>query len=434
MSRLYFKVLAWLLVTVAITGAGFLWVTSRGAESGEGGGPPYRRLMAAELEQLRRLHEEGRPGQLRAEIESFREAGLEMAFTGADGRDLAGSGDYSGLIERLERRVIGRPPVLYQGRLYWALNSADGGYWLLLEVSNRRSGWWLTAVRANAWVIGSLALLSLWLAYHITNPIRRLGRTVEAFGRGDLRARVGSTRRDEIGQLSRSFDQMAVRLEKLVTSQRRLLTDLSHELRTPLTRLGLAVELARSGGGDPAALDRIQKEADRLNDLVGGLLQVTRGEADPSAIEMSELSLDEVVAEIVEESRLEAGSVALAMIGSAPAPVRANAELMRRAIENVLRNAIRYSPAEETVSVEVGPGMVRVRDRGPGVPEDALAHLFDAFYRVKADSQEGPPRGFGLGLSIARRAVELHGGTITAENADPGLRVTIRLGASGPAV
>ncbi|MEZ5404125.1 MAG: ATP-binding protein [Bryobacteraceae bacterium] len=428
-SRMYVKVLAWLLVTILITSAGFLWVTARGDNTGAG--PPYRRLMAAELEQLRRLHETGDRARMQEELRTFRDTGLEVAFTDHAGRDLTGPGDYSELIGRLEHRIVRRAPILHRGRLYWAIESADERYWLVFESPRRGTGWLFTAVRANLWIIASLALLSLWLAHHITSPIRRLRAVMESFGQGNLAARAGSGRGDEIGDLARSFDQMATRLERLVTSQRRLLADLSHELRTPLTRLGLAVELARSGGGEPAPLDRIQKEADRLNDLVGGLLQVTRGESDPAAIEMTPLPLDELAAEIVEESRLEANTAGIEL-NAEPVTVRGNAELLRRAIENVLRNAIRYSPHGEAVTVEVRDGTVAIRDRGPGVPAETLPLLFDAFYRVK-NEHEAAPRGFGLGLSIARRAVELHGGTIRAENARPGLRVAISLAAAAPA-
>jgi two-component system sensor histidine kinase CpxA len=425
MSRIYFAVLAWLLIAVVITGVGFVWITSRGSPAGAG--PPHRRLMTAEVERMQRLHEEGKSAQLREEVNSFRDAGVEVDFTDAQGRSLTGSGDYSSLVTRLERRIVTRPPILHNGRLFWAVNSNDGNYWLLLEASDRPPGWFWTAVRANAWLIGSLALFSLWLAWHITNPIRKLGKVVEQFGRGELSVRVGSARRDELGDLSRSFDQMAGRIEQLVTSQRRLLTDLSHELRTPLTRLGLAVELARSAGGGSAALDRVQKEADRLNDLVGGLLQVTRGESDPAAIEMADVRLDDLVGDIVEESRLEAGQTRIELAAPAPVTVRGNAELLRRSVENVLRNAIRYSPPGEVIDVHVDGPAVTIRDRGPGVPAESLPHLFDAFYRVDTPEETAAPRGFGLGLSIARRAVELHGGSISAANASPGLQVTIRL-------
>src|SRR5262249_45946154 len=154
------------------------------------------------------------------------------------------------------------------------------------------------------WVLGSALLLSLWLAHHLTRPLSELRDVVERFGTGDMAVRVSTAREDEVGQLGRAFNSMASRIELLVDSQRRLLTDLSHELRSPLTRLGLAVELARSGDNRDAALDRIQREADRLNSMVAGLLEVTRGEANPGAVAFGSVRLDELAAEIVEDCRV----------------------------------------------------------------------------------------------------------------------------------
>jgi two-component system sensor histidine kinase CpxA len=210
-----------------------------------------------------------------------------------------------------------------------------------------------------------------------------------------------------------------------------LLIDISHELRSPLTRLGLAVELARTGEDRDAALDRIQREADRLNSLVGGLLQVNRGEADPSSLLKEPVRLDELLAAVAEDCRYdaEARRCRIDLQVDRPAVIEGDAELIRRAVENVLRNAVRHSPEDETITMtltsEDGSLLIRIRDRGPGVPAETLPHLFEAFYRVRntAEHQDG----FGLGLSIARRAVELHRGTITAENSNPGLQVDLRL-------
>jgi two-component system sensor histidine kinase CpxA len=278
-------------------------------------------------------------------------------------------------------------------------------------------------------------LLCYWLAWHLTTPVRKLQRAVERFGRGDLSARVGSARRDELGQLARTFDRMASRLETLLAAERRLLLDISHELRSPLARLGVAVELARSGDDTEAALNRIQKESDRLNSLVGQLLQVTRAEGDPNSLRRDRVRLDELVQQLVEESNIEAEAhgCELKYGKREPVTVEGDPELLRRAVENVIRNAIRYAPRETAVDVSLarnnGKAMVDVRDRGPGVPEEALPRLFDPFYRVEGD-RDRASGGIGLGLSIARRAVELHKGSIRARNAQPGLEVELELPAA----
>ncbi len=133
----------------------------------------------------------------------------------------------------------------------------------------------------HLWIIGLVVLLCYGFAYHLTSPVRRLRSVVDCFGRGDFSARAPANRKDELGELARSFNQMAGRIQTLLAAERRLLLDISHELRSPLARLGVAVELARSGEDREHMLDRIQKEADRLNELVGELLQVTRVEVRP---------------------------------------------------------------------------------------------------------------------------------------------------------
>ncbi len=274
-----------------------------------------------------------------------------------------------------------------------------------------------------------VVLLSYVLALHLTSPLRRLQKAVEQFGRGDFSARVKSRRRDELGQVARTFDQMADRMQTLLAAERRLLLDISHELRSPLARLAVAVELARSGEDREAALNRIEKEADRLNSLVGELLQVTRAEGDPRSLRDEAVRLDELLRDLVDDCSVEAKArdCRIELKANPPAQVRGDRELLRRAIENVIRNAIRHAPRETPVEVSLskdGCASIRIRDYGPGVPEEHLPRIFDAFYRVETDRNRGSG-GVGLGLAIARRAVELHKGRIVARNSAPGLTVEI---------
>jgi two-component system sensor histidine kinase CpxA len=290
--------------------------------------------------------------------------------------------------------------------------------------------WFLTP--EHLFFLVAAVLLCYWLTYHLTRPVADLQKAVERFGRGDLSARAGSTRRDELGQLARTFDRMAGRIETLLAAERRLLLDISHELRSPLARLGVAVELARSGDNLDSALNRIQRESDRLNSLVGQLLQVTRAEGDPNSLRRDPLGLDELVQQLVHESEIEAGArgCELRYRQHEPLMVEGDPELLRRAIENVIRNAIRYSPRGQAIEITVArrdaKAIVQVRDFGPGVPDEALPRLFDAFYRVEEDRGRSSG-GIGLGLSIARRAIELHKGSIRARNMNPGLEVELEL-------
>jgi two-component system sensor histidine kinase CpxA len=281
-------------------------------------------------------------------------------------------------------------------------------------------------------IFGAVALMCWLLAVNLVSPLRGLARTVERFGAGDLGARVHSLRKDEIGDLSRAFDRMAERLETLLTAERRLLQDISHELRSPLARLSFAAELVRTADDRSAAVERMKKEIQRLTDLVGALLQVTMAEGDPSSIVPELLTLDALLIEVVEDCRLEADSrgCAIALGTVASLAILGDRELLRRAIENVLRNSIRYAPKESAVEVMVeatnGVASVSVRDYGPGVPEEALPKIFQPFFRVDG-SRDSSTGGMGLGLAIAMRAVGLHHGQLQAENAHPGLRVVIKL-------
>jgi two-component system sensor histidine kinase CpxA len=349
---------------------------------------------------------------------------VQGIFTDASGRDLLTGEDRSDLVRRFQGRSswrIGRNQVMVARR------SEDGRYCFFFPVIYRRLGNWIL-VPQDLWLIGAVALLCYWLAVHLTEPVRRLQKVVERFGQGDLSTRFETGRRDELGELARTFNRMADRIQTLLAAERRLLLDISHELRSPLARLGVAVELARSGQDRGGALDRIQKEADRLNSLVGELLQVTRAEGDPASLHFEPVRLDDLVRDIVDTNRIEAtarGSE-LKLDMDAAAEIQGEPELLRRAAENVIRNAIRHAPAGTAVEVTVKGRTILVRDYGPGVPEQDLPRIFDPFYRVENDRNRSSG-GAGLGLAIARRAVELHKGTIRARNASPGLLVEIEL-------
>ncbi|MCD4747770.1 MAG: HAMP domain-containing protein [Thermoanaerobaculales bacterium] len=288
--------------------------------------------------------------------------------------------------------------------------------------------------------LGALAivggLLVLWLAHHLSAPVSALRSATRELASGDLAARVNEKvahRRDEFGELARDFDAMAERVQSLVESQRRLLQDVSHELRSPLARLNVALELARRGSpdGEERALGRIEKESDQLNALIGRLLELTRMEG--GTLPTEKVNLSQVVSEVVADARFEAeGAKVRIETGVGPASfVLADPALLRSAVENVVRNGIRYTAEETEVAVDLElqgqEVVVRVSDRGPGVPSGDLQKIFEPFHRVQTarDRQSG---GTGLGLAIASRAIKQFGGRIHAENrGGGGLTVEIRL-------
>ena len=287
--------------------------------------------------------------------------------------------------------------------------------------------------------IGILASLgfSALLAWYLAKPIRHLRSAFDAVAAGKLETRIGprmGRRRDEIADLGRDFDRMAGQLQILVGSQRRLLHDVSHELRSPLARLQAAIGLTRQQPEKlETSLDRIERESGRLDELVGELLTLSRLEAGMSGAADEEVNLVELVSSIADDARFEAEAHGrqVRFSGEGEVLVKVRAELLHRAFENVIRNAVKYTCEGTAVEVKVerrvAPDrlIVTVADQGPGVPESDLPAIFEPFFRGAAGAATA---GFGLGLAIARRAIEAHGGSIRALNRpNGGLRVEIVL-------
>ncbi len=317
-----------------------------------------------------------------------------------------------------------------QGRMIVAWPSQYGKYRVLIDAIAPPGPW--SQIPYYLWIGAAALIFSYILTLLLASPLRSLDHAVQRFGAGDLSARAPAKRKDEFGELARSFNQMADRIETLLTAERRLLQDVSHELRSPLARLGFAIELARTSPDRDKALGRIKKETDRLGILVSELLQVTRAENDPQSRNLAIIPLRELLQEVIADTAVEseARNVTLHLDVENALELNGDRELLRRAVENVLRNAIRFAPEKTAVDVSLykrnDHALVIIRDYGPGVPEDSLANLFKPFFRVEADRNRDSG-GVGLGLSIAQRAVAIHRGEIRARNAQPGLLVEIEL-------
>jgi len=281
------------------------------------------------------------------------------------------------------------------------------------------------------------------LAWFLTMPVVRLRAATRQLAAGDLTARAGAPnvhRRDEVAGLMRDFDAMAERLENLVNAQSRLLNDISHELRSPLARLNVALGLARqrSNTESTTMLDRIELEAGRLNELIARLLTLARMEDGEQRVPSRPVLLDEIVLCVAEDAEFEAQARRCHVHSEIPAGswrVRGDASLLHSAIENVVRNAIRYTREDSTVEIHLektesaagNEAVVRITDCGDGVPPDALEKLFQPFYRLD-DARGRQTGGVGLGLAITERAVRFHGGRVAATNrAIGGLMVEIHL-------
>lgn len=288
----------------------------------------------------------------------------------------------------------------------------------------------------------SSGLVCYLLAWSISRPVTRLRQAAQSLASGDLTARAGApagSRRDELTELLRDFDRMAERIQTLVESQGRLLKDVSHELRSPLARLSVALGLARQKAPPEVegSLNRIETEADRLNQLIQRLLTISRLESGAEGIHKTRLSLLDLVEHVARDAEYEAPRHTCRVVAhpSEEILVEGDPELLRSAIENIVRNAIRYTAENTVVEVRLEqqetPGgrdaVIRVLDSGPGVPNDALEKIFQPFYRLD-DARNRQTGGAGLGLSIADRAVRLHGGQVRASNRpEGGLEVEIRI-------
>jgi two-component system sensor histidine kinase CpxA len=362
------------------------------------------------------------------------------------GQDLLGRQVPSYLQRRIDR--LERNPHRHEQHRYkrWTVTTADGHHYRLMpDFKSVTLGRIIRRPKVIAipLVIATLVsgLVCFLLARYLTRPIRHLSRATQQYAQGNLDLRVRplmGRRKDEIAELASDFDQMAVRLQTLITSHRQLLSDVSHELRSPLARLQVALGLARQrqGSGPEPELDRIEFEAEQLNDLIGQLLSISRLETLSSTEAFSPVKVDSMIEEIVDNANFEAAEKACRVEISAamPAVVSADENLLRSALENVIRNAVLYTFEGTSVEIRLQPDenrdgwiVITVRDHGPGVPDHMLEKLFEPFVRV-AESRDRQSGGYGLGLAIAERAIRLHGGDITAANEEGGgLRVVIRL-------
>ncbi|HEX3436389.1 MAG TPA: ATP-binding protein [Pseudacidobacterium sp.] len=297
-------------------------------------------------------------------------------------------------------------------------------------------------------------LVTFLFAYLLTRPLRALSNAFRSFAAGDLSTRLPVSGRSRWGRfdsadvrtLMRDFNSMADRVTELIEAQKLLVRDISHELRTPLARLRMALELAREDGAlDHAAFERMEREADRVNDLIGEMLTLSLLESLGEPPRADKFSMRELIEELLGDANFEAAARGCRIQFESKTndtEFSGQREMLRRAVENILRNAIRYTPSGGLIEVELDETgeneaatagisdrclRISVRDTGPGIPAKHLSQAFRPFYRVDMARSESSG-GFGVGLAIAERTVHLHGGKIMASNRPGGgLEVQILL-------
>ena len=441
MPRLFWRLFLSVWITIVIF-AGVMGAVSDHLARKSGSDMDSKRVAEMILEQTRTIQRVMRtrgPDAVKKHIQALPERGRNLFFVmDSSNHELLGR---DRAVQRL-RQAQRRKDQPARGRVV-QMQSPDGEryrMWVAPQIATRS----LLAVTP----IGTLqrlalaallsAVVSFVLARSLAAPLGRLRETSQKLASGDLGARAGSaisSRKDEIGRLAEDFDAMAERIQNLDRGRRRLLGDVSHELRSPLARLQVALELARSRseGKVDDELERIGLEADRLEELIGQVLTLLR-ESSSLPLEKTQVSLSDLLESLTESTNYEADAKGAGRVNLIALPVlsiEGNKEQLLRAFENILRNALHYTEAGKGVDLELietaGGAEVVVRDHGAGVPESSLEHLFEPFYRV-AEARDRESGGYGLGLAIAAAAVQRHGGSISAENAEgAGLSVRVVL-------
>ncbi len=392
----------------------------------EGGTPALRRWMTT-------------PGTL--------PDGVVLYVLDGQGRDLGGQRLPPQYVRFVNRFVLGavREEETYFRpiRLAPLLIAPDGRRYAFLLLPERIAPWGSPAALA-ALILAALiviAVIAALIARAFGQPINELQSVVRSLAGGRITSRAPETltaRQDELGELARDFDVMAAQIERLLAARQQLMRDMSHELRSPLARLQAAIALAERKHPLPQAEHaRIVTELERMNQAIGDVLRLTRLESEPLRTKHL-LKLDELLTTLIADERDEAAArdVELILESSGLLEVVADPQLLRSGFENVLRNAIRYSPPHSSIQIVArldgdnnNSIVVTLEDRGPGVPREMLERIFEPYTRLSADADDG--QGSGLGLAIARRVFEAHGGRIMAEMAEPcGLRVRVLLPAA----
>jgi two-component system, OmpR family, sensor kinase len=376
----------------------------------------------------------------------------DLFIIGPDGRDILDRRQPAIVIRHLESlnhdsgmaggRGLRAPPGNYRpSRVMPQIVAADGSLYTVIFAPRRPSIFGALSLPAISITILGIALIvsaltSWWLAQHLTAPIRRIQAGARSLATENLDVRVSAgleERKDELAVLARDFDAMADQLRANRSATTQLLRDVSHELRSPLARMRVALGLARQPSADLARqLDRLEREIERLDSMISQVLKLARLQGTQAAFVKESFELEEMIEEVVRDANYEGAlkRCKVTVLGDTQACVLGNRELLRSAVENVLRNAVRYSPAETPVDVHVARAptglTISIRDYGPGVPTADLERIFEPFYRV-AESRDRDSGGEGIGLAITSRVMKAHGGGARASNRPGGFEVCLSL-------
>ncbi|MBK6636420.1 MAG: HAMP domain-containing protein [Rhodocyclaceae bacterium] len=455
MSRLAIKLFAGIWLAFLLLLAGLSFVVDRWDDTAE-----PQPLGSAQLRQWQQMQERtatvfqrrGLDGLAQFARDVRENRGMDLFLLGDDGQDLldqpvaASVRDFflahraqGPLMHMREQRMVLGPAAVAS-----SAEKIPGQLLLWLPITDvalaPASSLWQgpNAPRRLAVAVVASGIVALLLSLSLTRPLRRLRVAVRRLGDGDFEHAdldEAARRRDEIGDLAREFQAMVQRLKLTSEARQRLLRDLSHELRSPLARLQASIELEelRAGGKGSASFERMLNECGRLNSMIGGILALSRAEHAANALQTESFDLAEMLHALVEDAQVEGepGTKEVRCDGLNTAPFSGNQAIIASGIENVLRNALRYTPAGSTVMATLRETHdhyeIAIRDSGPGVPEEELPRIFEPFYRASNGSADAGG-GTGVGLAITANAAQRHGGTLTAKNRkEGGLEVVLKL-------
>jgi len=450
MPSLFWKIFLWFWTAMLILAVAVALVTYqlRDIENESIMGKAYHQFQSNSHNAAVTLEHQGLDGLREWLSDNDNSASMELYVIGIDGRQRIGPAVPSRL-RRFIDTELNNPGISGNGMPHWIRVSiitppGDMPYQMISTFKRPNP---LKFIFTPARVLLALivsGLVCFWLARHITLPITRLRLATQRLSTGNLDVRVGKElgrRHDELGSLATDFDRMAEQLQILLTSQQQLLRDVSHELRSPLARLQVALELARQRGDSrvDTELNRIETEAERLNELIGQVLTLARMDAGYRELDRHETDLCQLLEDVVADAQFEAQSRQSRIVieKTTNCTLAVDESLLRSAIENIVRNAVKYTAANTPVEIklEAAPDTISltIRDHGAGVPDERLADLFKPFVRL-SEARDRDSGGYGLGLAIAERAIHLHGGRIHARNCtDGGLSITIELPVQTPA-
>lgn len=454
MPKLFWKIFVWFWVSMLVVDCAVIFsITSTRSASDQLRWEQFAHsMMSLQARQAAEIFEKQGPSALTAYIASLKVSSeMQLTLYGPGASDLLGA-PTSTATRILVSRALQSRETPFQNELgnplmVEATAGPSGARYVLAASASPPPflGFMRGGIRAQTirlFAVGlAVTLVCLVLAHYIASPILHLQNVSRRIAVGDLGARVQlgkSRRRDEIADLGRDFNIMAEQIESLLRSQNQLLKDISHEIRSPLTRLTLAVGLAKTNcHGTDDLLERIEREAERIEHMLAQLLTVARLDGGGATFASGQVELSMLLSEIVDDASFEGSATKRAVILATADPclVDGSESLLRSAIENVIRNAVRYTRPSSIVEVnlrlEKSGGkefaVIQVLDEGPGVPSAELPLIFKPFYRVDC-ARERATGGVGLGLTITERAINFYRGTVSAGNRDGGgLEVQIRL-------